>query len=49
MGTGQSQGTSRINKALSEIAIVWTKAMDQKLMVSKGLQVASLQPVTKVN
>lgn len=31
------------------LSIVWTKAIDQKLMVSKVLQVASLQPVTKVN
>lgn len=49
MGTEKSHGTSGINEALSEIAIVWTKATDQKLMVPKVLQVTSLQPVTKVN
>lgn len=30
-------------------AIVWTKAMDQNLVVSKVLQGAALQAVTKIN
>ena len=30
-------------------AIVWTKAMDQNLVVSKVLQGAALQAVTKIH
>lgn len=37
-----------VKAALREMAIVWAKARDQKRMVSKVLQVASLA-VTKVN